>query len=86
MCIQLEPGKPGTGTNEGVLANFFNSLLSKKTGTSPGGTKPAGKYIAARSTAIGLYRENAIAIESEARDPKGGNVCLFSVTTCTSYS
>ena len=25
-------------------------------------------------TAIGLYRENAIAIESEARDPFGGNV------------
>ena len=24
--------------------------------------------------AIGLYRENAIAIESEARDPFGGNV------------
>ena len=26
------------------------------------------------SEAIGLYRENAIAIESEARDPFGGNV------------
>ena len=26
------------------------------------------------SLAIGLYRENAIAIESEARDPFGGNV------------
>ena len=25
-------------------------------------------------TSIGLYRENAIAIESEARDPFGGNV------------
>ena len=25
-------------------------------------------------TPIGLYRENAIAIESEARDPNGGNV------------
>ena len=25
-------------------------------------------------TDIGLYRENAIAIESEARDPNGGNV------------
>ena len=25
-------------------------------------------------TAIGLYRENDIAIESEARDPFGGNV------------
>ena len=27
-----------------------------------------------RRPAIGLYRENAIAIESEARDPFGGNV------------
>ena len=26
------------------------------------------------TNAIGLYRENAIAIESEARDPFGGNV------------
>ena len=26
------------------------------------------------SVAIGVYRENAIAIESEARDPFGGNV------------
>ena len=29
-------------------------------------------------------RKNAIAIESEASDPNGGNVCLFSVATCTS--
>ena len=28
----------------------------------------------ARKPTIGLYRENAIAIESEARDPFGGNV------------
>ena len=33
---------------------------------------------------MGIYRENAIAIESEANDPKGGNVCLFSAGTCTS--
>ena len=34
----MDAGKPGS-TNEGVLANFFNSLLSKKTGSpgSPGG-------------------------------------------------
>ncbi|KAJ8041986.1 Cytoplasmic dynein 1 light intermediate chain 2 [Holothuria leucospilota] len=31
---------PAAGTNEGVLANFFNSLLSKKTAGSPG--KPTG--------------------------------------------
>ena len=32
---QVEGGKPGTGgaASEGVLANFFNSLLNKKSGT-----------------------------------------------------
>ena len=44
--LQLEgtPGKPlGATTSEGVLANFFNSLLSKKTGAggAPGGS-PGG--------------------------------------------
>ena len=34
--------------------------------------------------AIVLYRENAIAIESEAGDPNSGNVCVFSAATCTS--
>ena len=52
MCIsscalQLDGGKPGAGsTSEGVLANFFSSLLSKKTGgtAAPGaGLKPTGK-------------------------------------------
>ena len=42
----MDAGKPGA-TNEGVLANFFNSLLSKKTGTgspgSPASPKP-GQY------------------------------------------
>ena len=41
----MEPGKPGqpgaAGASEGVLASFFNSLLSKKTGQGihgqPGG-------------------------------------------------
>ncbi|XP_072013070.1 cytoplasmic dynein 1 light intermediate chain 2-like isoform X2 [Amphiura filiformis] len=33
--VKMEAGKPGS-TNEGVLANFFNSLLSKKTAGSPG--------------------------------------------------
>ncbi|XP_076042087.1 dynein light intermediate chain isoform X2 [Oratosquilla oratoria] len=33
---KIETAKPGTaGANEGVLANFFNSLLSKKTGSTP---------------------------------------------------
>ena len=33
------PGGGGTATSEGVLANFFNSLLSKKTG-QPGSMPP----------------------------------------------
>lgn len=35
VFLQGETG-PAAGTNEGVLANFFNSLLSKKTAGSPG--------------------------------------------------
>ncbi|XP_022083930.1 cytoplasmic dynein 1 light intermediate chain 1-like isoform X2 [Acanthaster planci] len=45
---KMEPGKPGA-TNEGVLANFFNSLLSKKTGAgspgSPASPKPGDKSV-----------------------------------------
>ncbi len=42
-------GKAGPGgTSEGVLANFFNSLLSKKTGApgapGPGGPTPPGGH------------------------------------------
>ncbi|KAJ3593490.1 hypothetical protein NHX12_005824 [Muraenolepis orangiensis] len=39
-----DPNMKGAAANEGVLANFFNSLLSKKTGTpgSPGGGAAAG--------------------------------------------
>lgn len=40
----MDGTKPGAaGSGEGVLANFFNSLLNKKTGTSPGSTSPATK-------------------------------------------
>ena len=43
----MDGGKGGPGTtNEGVLANFFNSLLTKKTGAAPAGVqaaKPGGK-------------------------------------------
>jgi len=43
--MDVTPGKPmGANTSEGVLANFFNSLLSKKTGAgmgSPGAPSPA---------------------------------------------
>jgi dynein light intermediate chain 1 len=39
--MDVTPGKAlGANTSEGVLANFFNSLLSKKTGA--GGVSPAG--------------------------------------------
>ena len=40
MLLQIDPTavKPGAATtSEGVLANFFNSLLSKKTGGVAGG-------------------------------------------------
>ncbi|GBP32115.1 Cytoplasmic dynein 1 light intermediate chain 2 [Eumeta japonica] len=37
--IGLGPSTPG---NEGVLANFFNSLLYKKTGAGPGAGRGAG--------------------------------------------
>lgn len=40
--MDVTPGKPlGANTSEGVLANFFNSLLSKKTGAG-GGVSPGG--------------------------------------------
>jgi hypothetical protein len=38
----MEAGK-GTPTSEGMLANFFNSLLNKSTTKTPGATK-AGRY------------------------------------------
>ncbi len=50
MCLpQPMDGKAGPGgTSEGVLANFFNSLLSKKTGApgapGPGGPTPPGGH------------------------------------------
>ncbi|XP_006004093.1 cytoplasmic dynein 1 light intermediate chain 2 isoform X2 [Latimeria chalumnae] len=48
-----DPNMKGAAANEGVLANFFNSLLSKKTGSpgSPGGGGPpsASKKTVTRS-------------------------------------
>lgn len=52
--MEVTPGKPlGANTSEGVLANFFNSLLSKKTGggiaagvavpPGQGGTSPGAR-------------------------------------------
>lgn len=42
-CQQIDGSKPGvTGSGEGVLANFFNSLLHKKTGTGTPAPKMSG--------------------------------------------
>jgi len=39
--MEVTPGKPlGANTSEGVLANFFNSLLSKNTGAGAGAGSP----------------------------------------------
>lgn len=47
VLAQIETNKPGgPGPSEGVLANFFNSLLSKKTATNspaPGTIKTNGE-------------------------------------------
>ena len=41
-------GGPGSSTSEGVLANFFNSLLSKKTaGGQPGSPGSPGTQLKA---------------------------------------
>lgn len=39
MDVKINPGTP---SGEGVLANFFNSLLHKKTGSPGGGTGVGG--------------------------------------------
>ncbi|KAI1885653.1 hypothetical protein AGOR_G00206040 [Albula goreensis] len=39
---KIDPNMKGGQTSEGVLANFFNSLLSKKTGSPGPGGSPAG--------------------------------------------
>ena len=40
---QMDPSKSGiSGTSEGVLANFFNSLLKKSTTAAPTGLLPSG--------------------------------------------
>ena len=66
-----------------MVANIMNKLLNLVTATdaSPWRQKNRAAWsielYPIRITAghvIGLYRENAIAIESEARDPFGGNV------------
>ncbi|CAL4063467.1 unnamed protein product, partial [Meganyctiphanes norvegica] len=56
---KMEPAKPGAaGANEGVLANFFNSLLSKKTGTppTPGTVKSNDKAVMRSDAAAELDR------------------------------
>ena len=46
-------GSPGAASSEGVLANFFNSLLNKKTGIAPpaGATPGRGSTSGVRSDA-----------------------------------
>ncbi|KAK8731451.1 hypothetical protein OTU49_007612 [Cherax quadricarinatus] len=57
---KIESTKPGvTGANEGVLANFFNSLLNKKAGTnspSPGPIKTNDKAAMRSDAAAELDR------------------------------
>ncbi|XP_078335550.1 cytoplasmic dynein 1 light intermediate chain 2-like isoform X6 [Crassostrea virginica] len=50
----MEAGK-GTPTSEGMLANFFNSLLNKSTAKTPGATK-ADKAAVSREAAAELER------------------------------
>ncbi|XP_016334759.1 cytoplasmic dynein 1 light intermediate chain 2-like [Sinocyclocheilus anshuiensis] len=50
-----DPNMKGAAANEGVLANFFNSLLSKKTGVpgspgSPGAATGTGVQGSAKKT------------------------------------
>ncbi|XP_033123744.1 cytoplasmic dynein 1 light intermediate chain 2-like [Anneissia japonica] len=42
---KIDPSKAGGTPNEGVLANFFNSLLSKKTGTGSPQSKAGDKAV-----------------------------------------
>lgn len=42
MCLELSPLYAAGQTSEGVLANFFNSLLTKKAGTGGSGTPGGG--------------------------------------------
>lgn len=44
FMFQIDAAKQTSGANtEGVLANFFNSLLHKKTGAGSPAVKPTGK-------------------------------------------
>ncbi|XP_063951050.1 cytoplasmic dynein 1 light intermediate chain 2-like isoform X1 [Lytechinus pictus] len=54
---KIDPGKPGSA-NEGVLANFFNSLLSKKSvsSPSPGGPRTGGEKAVRNDAAAELHR------------------------------
>jgi len=51
---KLDPkGTGATPSGEGVLANFFNSLLYKKTGVQPG--SPGTPSIGASPMKLGMY-------------------------------
>ena len=57
-----------------VFHAFASRSLSPGSRTSPARTRRLSLCVQSRLNIIGLYRVNAIAIESEARDPFGGNV------------
>ncbi len=59
----------------GIVAGVFRAQVGETMKTQP------QRHVA---YCIGLYRENAIAIESEARDANGDNVCSFSAASCSS--
>ena len=64
------------GVNNGRTEGVFPSIPVGTRARVTGGAKRSTSQCKLRKghDGIGLYRENAIAIESEARDPFGGNV------------
>eukprot|EP00088_Acartia_fossae_P008150 TRINITY_DN1386_c0_g1_i1.p1 TRINITY_DN1386_c0_g1~~TRINITY_DN1386_c0_g1_i1.p1 ORF type:complete len:527 (-),score=120.22 TRINITY_DN1386_c0_g1_i1:948-2528(-) len=65
--MDVTPGKPlGANTSEGVLANFFNSLLSKKTGGGMGSPGTPGLPQGARPGASPQPDDYKAAVRSDA--------------------
>ena len=62
-----------------VYHAFASRSLSPGSRTSPARTRRLSLCVQSRLNIIGLYRDNAIAIESEAKDPFGGNL-YYAVT------
>ena len=66
---KLDGTKPGTPGNEGVLANFFNSLLSKKTGQA-GGPSPGQSPPTPRTDRTAVNRDAAAELDRMTRTKK----------------